>query len=205
MFDFLWPRSCAACGEPGSDRVCRVCRGFSIARVRPPPGIDAAWTLAPYDSPLGVALRRAKVDGDLGLAWVLGELLRRRAGDLSHWDVLVPAPSTWRTLARRGFSASSVLAWRLACGGPPVANALVRPRGRRQAALDRAGRVANLEHGLRARRRCPPRVLLIDDVMATGSTLTACAAAVRGAGAGEVGSVTLCTARIVPPLNWRPR
>jgi predicted amidophosphoribosyltransferase len=82
--------------------------------------------------------------------------------------------------------------------GLPVRDVLARrPGGRRQVGLERHARTLNARGGVVARAQPAPDapVVLIDDVYTTGSTLDACAAALRAAGSGPVTAV--CFARTV--------
>ena len=84
--------------------------------------------------------------------------------------------------------------------GIPAKNLLVRSRATAtQAGLSNAGRRQNVTRAF----RCPPRkarlaagkrILLIDDVMTTGSTAAACALALKRAGAARV--ALLAAARV---------
>lgn len=116
---------------------------------------------------------------------------------LDRVDVVVPVPlHPWRRW-RRGFNQSERLARGL---GAPVLHALARWHWTTpQSLLDAATRRHNLEGaiGLHPRLTAPrrrqlrsaldgARVLLVDDVVTTGGTLSACAAVLRQAGVAHV-------------------
>lgn len=113
------------------------------------------------------------------------------------FDVIVPVPRSDR---KRGYHMPALLAWPLAKGlGLPLeTEVLVRTRfTRHQAGLAMAERLANVAgafapvpgHPLDGRR-----VLLVDDVITTGATMAACAAALYQDGAQEVFAVGLASA-----------
>ena len=125
--------------------------------------------------------------------------------DLRGIDAVVPVPlHPWRRVSR-GFNQAERLARHL---GPPVLHALVRwawtPA---QATLPAAARHVNVRqafsiaprmtaagrHILRA-RLTGARILLVDDVVTTGSTLSACARVLRQAGAKEVHALAVARA-----------
>jgi ComF family protein len=119
-------------------------------------------------------------------------------------DIVVPVPLHWRRLIARRYNQAAELARRIAreAGLPHAPDLLRRVRATAmQRGLSREARRANLAGAFAA----PPRraaalrgrrVLLIDDVYTSGATLSACAAALREAGAGRVDA--LCLARVAP-------
>src|SRR5262249_18232820 len=113
----------------------------------------------------------------------------------------------WIAKCRRGFNQSEVLARDLARRtGIPVRNALRRAQSTKvQAGLSNHARRQNVMKAFRARPVEGKRVLLIDDVMTTGATATACALALKRAGAARVALLTVAradrrlpVARLVP-------
>lgn len=198
--DWFWPTVCAGCGAVGAARICVRCAAVGVHQPRVyVTGLEGAWTLAPYDSGLGHALREAKTRGDRALAQVCGHLVARRLApyvSASAFQAIVPAPSTLSSRVRRGFSCAAVFAEAIAStSGLPVVHALVRRGGARQAQLDRTARRRNLKGRVRA-EVCPPgRVLLVDDVVTTGATADACTRELLGAGATSVWLATACLAR----------
>ena len=116
--------------------------------------------------------------------------------------VVVPLPLHPRRLRQRGFNPAQLLARSVARAldvrlAPGL---LERMRDTpSQTGLDRRERHRNVRDAFRARAGCrpPPRVLLVDDVVTTGSTLAEAARALRRAGALEVAAV--CAARTPSP------
>jgi ComF family protein len=110
-------------------------------------------------------------------------------------DVIVPVPLHASRLASRKYNQASLLAAPLArrLGVKLVTGVLDRVRDTRaQAELDREARLVNLDGafavhgGPSGTSLTGARVLLVDDVRTTGSTLRACAAALHEAGAADV-------------------
>jgi predicted amidophosphoribosyltransferase len=100
-------------------------------------------------------------------------------------------PASSRSYRRRGYDPVRLLARR---AGAPIARVGLRAgRGiATQKTLDREGRKVNLVNSMRATRRLNGRrLMLLDDVVTTGSTLLEAARALRSAGADVVGCVTL--------------
>jgi ComF family protein len=108
-----------------------------------------------------------------------------------RFDVVVPMPLHWRRQWQRGFNQSELLARVTARRrGVPMVNAVRRTRATSaQAGLSNAARRENVAGAFRVRKPRAieaRRVLLIDDVMTTGATASACALALKRAGAKSV-------------------
>ena len=198
----LSPAGCASCDAPipWKSVFCPECAA-SIHRDAGstcPAGLDQAVAFCLFGGAAAAALRRLKYEERPDLARPLGHLLRRAARDADlRADVVVPVPLHPRRLADRGFNQAALLGGEVAdelCA-VLVTRALARGRDTaQQATLDRAGRLANMTRAFRARRAeriRGRRVVLVDDVMTTGATLTACAEALLEAGAGSVAALVV--------------
>lgn len=111
-------------------------------------------------------------------------------------DLLVPVPLAAARLRGRGFNQALLLAhWAGRRWGVEVeARGVVRHPGPPQVGLTRAQRRVNARgrfHVLEGARFCGRRVVVVDDVFTTGSTVAALARALTGAGATEVRVITL--------------
>jgi competence protein ComFC len=116
-----------------------------------------------------------------------------------HFDLIVPVPLHPARQRERGFNQAELLADLLA-GSIDLPSRLVLERTRyttTQTAYDRAERMENLHGAFRLRKNRDVRglhVLLIDDVLTTGSTLSECARVLRKAGAVSVHAATAARA-----------
>jgi ComF family protein len=178
------------CGAGGT-RCSRCRRGLNpIAR---------GASLGPYDGGLRVLVHQLKYRGRRALAPRLAEEMLRSAAVsavLEPGSVLVPVPLHPRRRRQRGFNQSELLARALAerRGCRLVPDALARRLDTPpQTGLSAAARRANLQGAFLVRRRAPlvgRVVILVDDVLTTGATARACAAALARAGAAEIRLVT---------------
>ena len=116
-----------------------------------------------------------------------------------RFDVIVPVPLHAARQRERGFNQASLLADLLSAQTSiPSKPLLERIRyTTTQTALDRSQRMENLHNAFRLRKKADVRglrVLLIDDVLTTGSTLSECARVLKGAGAISVHAATAARA-----------
>ncbi len=158
--------------------------------------VDGTVRVGPYAEPLRSLILGQKYRRRSELGPMLGRLLAQRAA-LAGWidrvESIVPVPLHWTRRVWRGFNQSAPLARELArvCpNGRPAAGLLrVRPTPH-QTRLPPSRRAANVRGAFGVRRRDGAlkgrRVLLVDDVMTSGSTLGECARTLKRAGAAEV-------------------
>ena len=120
--------------------------------------------------------------------------VRFKVGEI---DVVLPMPSTVWHRFDRGYNQCAILAKALAQRiGKPYCGSVLRRKGspRRQGGLSEEERRTNVIGTFGVRRPGVIRgktVLVVDDIMTTGSTLSECAAELTGAGAVRIWCVTL--------------
>ncbi len=204
---------CARCGLPfpspraldSSVAECGACRDDASA-------FDGARSFGLYTGKLRRVVLRLKFAGDERLGGHLGELLAPiwdslpRAGEFDS-PLIIPVPLHSSRRRERGFNQSEllaaglVLALRKQKGGatPQVAKAcLCRQRATPpQTGLSVAARRENLRGAFEVVKPQQVRgreIVLVDDVMTTGATLSACARALKRAGAARVMGLTVARA-----------
>jgi competence protein ComFC len=187
--------TCRRCGvEVEHSRASCACRGRirSLTRLR---------SAAAYEGPLEKALHRLKYEGRRPRAAPLARLLAERlAVEGLAAEAIAWVPLHRARLRRRGYNQAELLGRELAglCA-LPVLEGLERVRDTPpQVGLDRLRRQANVDgaFGWRGGALARPTVLLVDDVATTGSTLDACAAVLRLAGAGPVIGLTVARVKL---------
>src|SRR6266446_6023654 len=130
--------------------------------------------------------------------WLYAALDDERLRD-RRFDIIIPVPLHPTRERERGFNQASLLAELLSAEISIQSKpALERIRyTTTQTALDRAERMENLHNAFRLRKNTSVqglRVLLIDDVLTTGSTLSECARVLKHAGAISVHAATAARA-----------
>jgi len=130
--------------------------------------------------------------------WLRAALDDERLRDC-HFNIIVPVPLHPARQRERGFNQASLLA-ELLSAQTAIRSKPVLERIRyttTQTALDRSERMENLHNAFRLRKNADVRglrVLLIDDVLTTGSTLNECARVLKRAGAMSVHAATAARA-----------
>ena len=220
--------ACGAPGRRAAEVVCAACRRalpwlgapccarcalpLPHARGRCPArdaAFDGAWAAVAYDGVARDAMHALKFAGARPLARVMAAQIAANAppghlpapggrGDLA----LVAVPPHPQRRRARGFDPAELIATALARRtGLALAPALRRSAApSHQLGASREARRDPARLHFTARGPAPRRVILVDDVHTTGATLSACAQALRGAGAAYVGAVTWART-----LDERPR
>jgi predicted amidophosphoribosyltransferase len=175
---------------PLDGHLCRRCVEEVPDRLLPltvlPPSISSGWYLGSYAGPIGAMVRAGKYGGNEAILWALGRQCGRHL-DVTKVDSVVAVPSSpWRRLLR-GVNPADLLAYPIASHqGLPLFHPLLRARSTAQARTRRLGRTANARGAFRSVCEVKGRVLLVDDVLTTGSTARACAEELLRAGAASV-------------------
>ncbi len=193
-----WVRGpvCMKCGKPvsgGEQELCGDCRVIRHSFDRG----AAAFT---YTGEMRQSVYRMKFENRRDYLDFYGEAMARSGARLlERWrpEALVPVPMHWRKKRLRGYNQSELLAERVSrITGIPVDKDLLRCRKytRSQKVLSRRERLRNLSGSFAVREagRLPRRVLVIDDVYTTGSTMDAVSGALKDAGISQVNFLTLC-------------
>jgi len=211
----LAPR-CFACDVEHGDPLCAGCtRDYFGARVPrcgvcalrlpapaqqgdrcgrclgTPPHFDATVALADYAPPVDRMIAALKFGGRLPLASAFGTLLAGAAQHLlSEADAICPVPLAFERQAERGFNQAHEIARRVAaaCDKPLRADILLRSRHTAaQMDLALAERHRNVRGAFVARGELAGmHIVVIDDVMTTGSTLEEIATTLKRTGAARV-------------------
>ena len=212
LLDLIFPPKCVFCKKllhKGEDGICARCQEHLPWCVGP----EAEQTMefislcaSPlwYQDEVRESFHRYKFKGSRGYAKVYGRLMAQCVRDhlAGRYDLITWVPLSEQRRKSRGYDPAMLLAEAAALElGDVAAETLVKVRDTgAQSGLgkDDSARRANV---LGAYRPTDPeliagqRVLLMDDVVTTGSTLSECARTLRTAGAADVVCVTLARAR----------
>src|SRR5437868_12577486 len=196
--EFLGEGGCATCGMPLQATESETC-GACLAR---PPRIARTRAAVVYgELPRGLAIR-LKYGRKVAIARTMARYMAPLVGDGAD-RLLVPVPLHRTRLWGRGFNQSALVArelsLRLGIATDPLALARTRrtPPLKGMSPLQRRKTVAGAFRVRDRKAIAGKTVILIDDVLTTGSTAEACARTLKRAGAARVELVSW--ARVVKP------
>ena len=212
MLGLLLPRGCAGCDMP-DEVLCPECRALFRKHVTLPLG----------GSPTGTVTGHGDTECDRAFAQICRELAREAvAGGTAKLGMasngatcivapapilVIPAPSSPQSMRARGrrhlWPLAKAIASELAYGGAQscAVNALgiSRVHGKAVETNNASGRAARLKERLEVADPgliAGKSVLILDDIVTTGTTMRRCAEAIRGAGGQVIGGIALAA---VPP------
>jgi ComF family protein len=186
MVPYLPRSACPRCAVPRLARGgCRSCDKLS-------PALASVRAVCAYDGVARNAVHTLKFRSGRYVAPVMGDLLRQhlRRRPLRA-EVVVPVPMARRRLRERGYNQAALLAEQVidVIGGTLAVDVLEKTDRPPQQTLSAAERQTNLRDAIRCTQPdqvAGRRLLLVDDVMTTGATLSVCADVLHEAGAARV-------------------
>jgi len=184
----LGPPWCAICGEPLEDgELCGRC-----AHERLP--FERARSAAFYEGHLARLIQLFKFEGERALASELARLMLPQLDEFKGIEAITFVPLHPRSERARGFNQAELLARRLGelAGIPALATLRKLRETRPQVGLTGPERIKNVEGAFDplGSPKCE-KILLIDDVYTTGSTVRECSRTLKEAGYEWVGVLTL--------------
>lgn len=173
--------SCYLCNALTSrGQVCKRCQSKTPIRQ-----VWAVWRLTEAASRVVYAL---KYEGREAIARTIG--YKFQMADLPTYDIITYVPSVPRRKRDKGFNAPELVARELSrLSGLPVIQLLRRDVHIPQVGKGRVARWKNVAGSFSAENIAvlqKQRILLIDDVVTTGATITECAKTLKAAGSGAI-------------------
>ena len=204
LLDLFFPPKCAFCGRVGVHGTCVSCeKTLPRMETAPREGAGFGRCAAPlrYEGVVREAILRFKFRGARSAAEGFGALLARCVAEElgGAFDVVTWAPVSDKRRRQRGYDQAYLLARETARAWGVTPTALLRKRRDNPpqsglGAPERRGNVIGVYEAQNLETLKGARVLLIDDIITTGSTLAVCARVLRGAGAADVVCACLASA-----------
>lgn len=215
----FFPNICPFCGRviDARDYYCESCRELLPlinGELPPPENVSRLYACCWYSGIARAAVHMLKFKCLIYPADMFGLMMSRVLKDVKA-DALVPVPSGFLIIEKRGFSPAAVIAERVSMRlGIPILNALTADFDKtEQKTLTRKSRILNARKCFHISKNVSvrgKRLLIIDDVTTTGSTLSALAEILLNAGAADVSAAVFAQVpgsikRPEEPKRYKPK
>ncbi|MGB0865413.1 MAG: ComF family protein [Granulosicoccaceae bacterium] len=194
--------ACTGCAYPRTHSPQSQCSNCA----KNPVLWDRCFCTCHYEIPADYLVKRFKYAGDRAAGLAMADAMWTNAKGFREelkGAVFLPVPLHRSRLIQRGFNQSELLARVLAkrCGAEALCHTLVRTRPTcSQAGLSRKARAANIKNAFHIKDLPSNRkIVLIDDVLTTGSTAKECCRMLRRVGADDL--TLWCFARAPAPYK----
>jgi competence protein ComFC len=212
VVDWIFPPTCSGCGKIGErwcsscdlqltplyDQICQIC-GYPMQSGKicekcknDRPSYTKLRSIYAYKAELRNALHRLKYNNDLGVGEIMGKKCAEYLSFL-NWDIdlILPVPLGKKRRRERGYNQSALIAFPLALilNIPYNPKAIIRKKETvTQIEFKAEERKQNVKDAFLANTSVVngKNVLIIDDVITTGSTMDSCALELKIAGARNV-------------------
>jgi len=200
LLNLIFPPRCEVCRKGSEEPLCSEC--FSqITFMKPQLGIYSASV---YDGVLRDAIHRFKFQKRKNLAGPLGVLLVKYLShtpdfSMEEIDCIIPVPLHRKRQRQRGYNQAELLAQVISkYYEVPVVSALERTKDTHpQFDLPREERLTNVKGAFKVsdpKAVYNKKIILLDDIFTTGSTIAECSKTLKIAGARSVEVLTLSRA-----------
>lgn len=207
VLDFLFPRRCPFCGAPvGKELLCEKCRHtlpFTDEHALRSGTFGQCAAPLYYEEAVREAILQFKFKARLGGLSCFGSLMAECAAEYysGAFDAITWVPVSQKRLKKRGFdqtrylTASLCVDWHVA----PIETlkkVVDNPaQSTLESAEERRANVLGVYEAVNAEQFRGKRLLLVDDILTTGATLSECVRVLKEAGAAEVMCLTLAMVR----------
>lgn len=209
VLDVLFPRRCPFCRKllDGKRLICRDCakslpRVHENSHVRRYANIAECHSALYYEDAVRESLLRYKFGGAAAYADTYAAIMESCIDDVPiNCDVVTWVPLSRKRLRRRGYDQARLLAEPVAKHlGVPCVQLVVKTRNNpaqsgTKGRDKRAANVSGVYSPAPGTSAAGLRVLLVDDIVTTGATLSECARILKAAGADKIFALTLAMTR----------
>ncbi|MDO4811077.1 MAG: phosphoribosyltransferase family protein [Eubacteriales bacterium] len=207
ILDFFFPRRCPFCGAPaGKDLLCEKCRHslpFTDEHALQTGTFGNCSAPLYYEDRVRDAILQFKFKGKLGGLSCFGMLMAQCAAEQysGAFDAITWVPVSKKRLKKRGYDQTRYLTAALCVDWHVAPIETLRkvvdnpPQSSRESAEQRRANVLGVYEAVNTEQFCGKRLLLVDDILTTGATLSECVRVLKEAGAAEVMCLTLAMSR----------
>lgn len=207
ILDFFFPRRCPFCGAPvGKDLLCEKCRHslpFTDEHALQTGTFGKCAAPLYYEDRVRDAILQFKFKAKLGGLSCFGMLMAQCAAEQysGAFDAITWVPVSKKRLKKRGYDQTRYLTAALCVDWHVAPIETLRkvvdnpPQSSLESAEQRRANVLGVYEAVNTEQFCGKRLLLVDDILTTGATLSECVRVLKEAGAAEVMCLTLAMSR----------
>ena len=207
ILDFFFPRRCPFCGAvAGKELLCKKClRSLPFTGEHAVREGTFGRCAAPlyYEDSVREAILQFKFKGRLGGMSCFGMLMAECAAEhySGAFDAITWVPVSKKRLKKRGFDQTRYLTGSMCVDWHVAPIETLRkvtdnpPQSTLETEEQRRANVLGVYEAVNAEQFRGKRLLLVDDILTTGATLSECVRVLKEAGAGEVMCLTLAMSR----------
>lgn len=192
---FIKEPRCKKCSKQLSDEEIEYCVDCNITKHIYNTGIAAFL----YDDTISKSIYRFKYHNRRTYAEYYGEVIANKyEKQIKRWnaDVIVPVPIHEKKRIKRGYNQAELIAWELGkCLGIKVDGKVLERvvNTKPQKEMDKTERKKNLENAFKIRHNVVKykKIILVDDIYTTGSTIDECARVLLEGGVAEINFISL--------------
>ena len=168
--------------DPNAHITCKQC-------LSKPPRYSKVHAFFSYNFPVNHLLSKTKYQRKPEYMGPLIRQICKKLPNFDHIDAVIAIPMHRRDLLKRGFNQALLIAKRVSktIEKPLINQCLIKKEAsKKQASLERKQRLQNLKNAFVCKTKPPKSILLIDDVMTTGTTVEVATQTLLAAGAEHV-------------------
>ena len=207
ILDFFFPRRCPFCGAvAGKELLCKKClRSLPFTGEHAVREGTFGRCAAPlyYEDRVREAILQFKFKAKLGGLSCFGMLMAECAAEhySGAFDAITWVPVSKKRLKKRGFDQTRYLTGSMCVDWHVAPSETLRkvtdnpPQSTLETEEQRRANVLGVYEAVNAEQFRGKRLLLVDDILTTGATLSECVRVLKEAGAGEVMCLTLAMSR----------
>lgn len=189
--------SCPYCGAPFGKLQCCECNSFTTQSKGEPLTDDSCRSAFLFTEESGRIIKTFKDRDEQRLKTFIAQSMAAMLSpeEQETLGAIIPIPATKQAYIRRGYDHMDLVVQELSeLTGIPVMHAFIPPKSLDQRSLNRNERLQNMRSAfsltLEAQERLPERLLVVDDVLTTGSTIKAAQDVLLESGAKSVLGLT---------------
>ena len=207
ILGLIYPNVCGFCGKICKESLCKKCEikikeyEINIVRKIKDKYFDELLCLFKYEDEIRETLIKYKFQNKAYLYKTFSKIIlknKKVCGFLKNYDIIIPVPISKKRKKQRGYNQSYLITREIAHNTNLKCEdkCLIKIKDIiEQSKLDKKQREINIQNAYKIINRekvFNKKVLLLDDIYTTGSTVNECSKMLKQAGANEIRYINNC-------------